>query len=377
MLHCWELPGSAGKTKVMIRIQTPHNGTFEEVLDQFRSTYPDCTIAPIGHGNINDTFLVMASAGKFILQRISAAVFPEPLHVITNFCKISEHLERKTDLVAHEWQFARPVYTDRGELFCRDESGDFWRGQTYLPHKEITIIADSGQAYELGRALGLFHLLMSDMDSQNLHDPLPEFHVLDTYLAEFDLARKENSSVGLELDYCHGIIDQHRGKTDLLKRAKKEGILTEQLVHGDPKMDNFIFNEAGCGVGLIDMDTAGAGLIHSDIGDCLRSACNLSGESANRDQDIRFDMDICRAILKGYFERAGNLLSTRQRCYIFDALLLITFELGLRFFTDHLLGDRYFKIKVPGDNLERAVNQFRLMGEIGKYEKEIRAVAER
>ena len=88
-------------------------------------------------------------------------------------------------------------------------------------------------------------------------------------------------------------------------------------------------------------------------------------------------MDICRAMLQGYFERAGNLLSTRQRCYIFDALLLITFELGLRFFTDHLLGDRYFKIKVPGDNLERAVNQFRLMGEIGKYEKEIRAVAER
>ena len=95
MLHCWELPGSAGKSKVVIRIQTPHNGTFEEVLDQFSSTYPNCTVARIGHGNINDTFLVTALAGKFILQRISAAVFPEPLHVQLISTKSLNTLKKK------------------------------------------------------------------------------------------------------------------------------------------------------------------------------------------------------------------------------------------------------------------------------------------
>ena len=355
----------------------PLNGTFQEVLDQFSSAYPNSIVAPIGQGNINDTFLVTAPAGKFVLQRISAAVFPEPLNIITNFCKISEHLERKTELVAPEWQFARPVYTDRGDLFFRDQRGDFWRGQTYLPHKEITMIADSRQASELGRALGLFHLLMSDLDVQDLRDPLPGFHVLPTYLEEFDFARKKNSSAGEKLDYCFEIIEQYRGKSDLFKRVKEEGVLTEQTVHGDPKVDNFIFNGVGYGVGLIDMDTVGPGLIHSDLGDCLRSACNRSGESVKRAQDIRFDMEICSAILKGYFQKGDTLLSALQRCYIFDVLLLITFELGLRFFTDHLLGNIYFKTEVPGDNLQRAVNQFRLLGEIEKYEQEIRKAAER
>ncbi|MCK5517533.1 MAG: aminoglycoside phosphotransferase family protein [Desulfobulbaceae bacterium] len=350
--------------------------TLVDVLKQYSSTYPDATVAPLGQGNINDTFLVTASAGKFVLQRISGAVFTEPLCVITNFSKISQHLERKIPVIAPEWQFARPVYTDRGNLFYRDRSGNLWRGQTYLPHKRMTIIEGSDQGCELGRALGIFHLLMSDMGSEDLHDPLPGFHVLPAYLDQFDLAWKEKFCVGQEIQYCLGIIDQCRGKANNLERAIKEGILTEQPVHGDPKIDNFIFNEAGYGVGLIDLDTVGSGLIHFDLGDCLRSCCNRSGEDGQRVQDVRFDIGICRAILDGYFQRAATLLSPLQRRYIFDALLLITFELGLRFFTDYLQGNRYFKVKAAGDNLRRALVQFRLVGEIEKFEQEIRTSAE-
>ncbi len=352
------------------------NRTLVEVLEQFSSSYPHCTVVPVGEGNINDTFLVTAPTGKFILQRISAAVFAEPLHVITNFHKISKHLERKTRVISSEWQFARPVYTDQGDLFYRDRTGDFWRGQTYLSHTAVTTMGDSGQACELGQALGLFHLLMSDMDCENLHAPLPGFHVLPTYLEQFDLVWKKKHHVGSQINYCLGIIEQYRNIVPLLERAKDEGILTEQAVHGDPKIDNFIFNEAGSGVGLIDMDTAGSGLIHSDLGDCLRSCCNLSGEDGKEEGEIRFDMGICRAILNGYFQRAGTLFSPLQRRYIFDALLLITFELGLRFFTDHLLGNIYFKINASGDNLQRGVIQFRLVREIEKYEQEIRIAAE-
>ncbi len=354
----------------------PINGVPTEVLEQFGSTYPDCTIVPIGQGNINDTFLVAASTGKFVLQRISAAVFIEPLHVIINFCKISEHLGKRTGMISPEWQFSRPVYTDCGDLFYRDELGDYWRGQTYLPHKAVTKIGDFSQAFELGQALGIFHLLMSDMDGENLHDPLPGFHILPTYLEQFDLVWNNKYFFGKKIEYCLEIIDQYRDKADLLEGAKKKGILIRQLVHGDPKIDNFIFNEAGNGIGLIDLDTVSSGLIHSDLGDCLRSCCNRSGEVGKKEQVVRFDIGICRAILGGYFQRAATLLSPLQRCYIFDALLLITFELGLRFLTDHFLGNRYFKIKAPGENLRRAVIQFRLVGEIEKYEQEIRAAAE-
>lgn len=352
------------------------NSSLVEVLKQFSSTYPDCTIVPLGQGNINETFLVTASTGKFVLQRISAAVFAEPLHVIKNFCKISEHLKQKTSVISPEWQFACPVYTDCGDLFYRDDLGDFWRGQTYLPHTAVSMIDDSAQACELGQALGLFHLLMSDMDRENLHDPLPGFHILPAYLDHFDVVWKEKKTAGIEIAYCHEIISKYRKKADLLERGKKAGILAEQAVHGDPKIDNFVFNGAGDCVGLIDLDTVGSGLIHFDLGDCLRSCCNLGGEDGQREQDVRFDIDICREILGGYFQRAATLLSPQQRCYIFDALLLITFELGLRFFTDYLLGNRYFKIKAMDDNLQRAVIQFRLVGEIAKLEQEIRAIVE-
>jgi len=352
------------------------NRILEKVLEQFSSTYPDCVVSPLGYGNINDTFLVTATAGKFVLQRISTAVFAEPLHVITNFRKISDHLQRKTDTMAPEWQCARPVYTDCGDLFYRDEVGGFWRGQTYLPHKRMVMTGDFALGYELGRALGFFHLLLSDIDGEDLHNPLPGFHVLPIYFEQFDLVWKKEIRAGRRIEYCRSIIEQYRGRAAVFEKAKKEGFLVLQPVHGDPKIDNFIFNETGTGVGMIDLDTVGSGLVQFDIGDCLRSCCNLSGEDRKKEQDVRFDMRICRAILDGYFQRAGTLLSSLQRRYIFDALLLITFELGLRFFTDHLLENSYFKIKAPGDNLHRAVTQFRLVGEIEKCEQEIRTITE-
>ena len=347
-----------------------------EVLEQFSSTYPGCAAVPIGEGNINDTFLVTSSSGKFILQRISAVVFKEPLHVITNFRKISEYLGRRTGQIAPEWQFARPVCTDNGDLFYKDGTGDFWRAQTYLPHKEDAPAGGFAQFRNIGQALGLFHLLMSDMDEKNLHDPLPSFHILPSYLEQFDLACINKECFGRYVDYCFEIIQQYRGRAGSLERAKKEGVLAVQPVHGDPKIDNFIFNEAGSCVGLIDMDTVGSGLIQTDLGDCLRSCCNRNGEGASGGNEIQFDMGICRDILDGYFQRAAVLFSPLQRRYIFDGLLLVTFELGLRFFTDYLLGNRYFKIKAADDNLTRAITQFRLVEEIEKYELEIRAAAE-
>ncbi|OEU56976.1 MAG: hypothetical protein BA862_09090 [Desulfobulbaceae bacterium S3730MH12] len=362
----------------MTRIQSPISvdGVLEELLSRFCPRHSDCTIVPIGHGNINDTYLVKTSAKKFILQRISATVFPKPLHVITNFQKIAAHLERRIGAIAPEWQFARSVLTDQGNLFFRDERGDFWRGQTYLHHKVVTVLNSRQQGYELGRTLGIFHLLVSDMDGETLHDPLPGFHILPQYLEKFDCTREKNSSMEAGSQYCQESIEKHRNKAAILERAKEDGILTKQPIHGDPKIDNFIFNKLGCGVGLIDMDTVSLGLLHYDLGDCLRSCCNRSGEGGGVNREIQFDMEICKAILEGYFLQAGSLFSPSARSYIYDAVLLLTFELGLRFFTDHLVGNRYFKIDFSGENLQRAVIQFRLVEEIEKYESEIRAAAE-
>jgi len=348
---------------------------FAEVLSRFCVEYPNCTITPIGHGNINDTYLVRSSTGRFILQKLSTFVFPKPHRVIDNFCRLVEHLEQKTGEIAPGWQFARPVNTSSGDLFYQDLKGEFWRGQTYLPHRTVSALSGSEQAQQLGQTLGLFHLLVSDLARENLYDPLPDFHILPTYLEQYDLAWRNRSDKRGEDVYCFEIIEKYRLRTVMLEEAKEEGILTVQAIHGDPKIDNFIFDKEGCGVGLIDMDTVGFGLLHYDLGDCLRSSCNRSGENPSVEGDVRFDMEICRAILHGYFRRAATLLSSWDRHYIFDAVLLITFELGLRFFTDYLRGNIYFKVEKSDENLQKAVIQFRLVEEIEKCEQEIRLLS--
>jgi len=350
------------------------DGVLKEVLPRFCRDPGDVTAAPVGHGNINDTYIVTTTAEKFILQRISALVFPEPLHVVANFQKIADHLEHKTAAIAPWWQFARVVNTVRGDSFYCDEAGGIWRAQTHLDYLSVRLLADSRQAREVGRALGIFHLLVADMDCRGLHDPLPGFHNLPQYLSRFDSIRSIECSMTESISYCLAAVEKQRENAAILERSREDGILVVQPVHGDPKIDNFVFNGAGDGVGLIDMDTVSPGLLHYDIGDCLRSCCNRSGESGAG--NVHFDMEICRAVLAGYLHAAGVLLSSAARDHIFDAVLLLTFELGLRFFTDHLMGDSYFKVSCRGENLQRAVIQFRLAEEIEKLEIQIRDAAE-
>ena len=143
-------------------------------------------------------------------------------------------------------------------------------------------------------------------------------------------------------------------------------------MHGDPKVNNIMFDrQTGLAVSVIDLDTTKPGLIHYDIGDCLRSGCNALGEETQDWPGVTFNLDFCRAILEGYLPPCRHFLSDADYHYLFDAIRLIAFELGLRFFTDFLNGDRYFKVKYPEHNLIRALVQFQLTTSIEQQEKEI------
>lgn len=347
-----------------------------DVLAAFCYDPATCAVAPLGFGNINDTYLVRSNSHSFVLQRINGNVFPKPLRVIENFQKISNHLTRKKNGARRQLQVAVPVLTLEKRLFYRDSNGDFWRGQSYLLHKSCKVLASPGQAYQVGRALAIFHRLIGDLDVQGLLDPLPGFHNLPRYLEEYDREMGITKIVtSEELSICVKTIKRYRQQAAILENAKLAGILTLQPIHGDPKVDNFLFGDQGEVLGLLDLDTVAMGLVHYDLGDCLRSCCNRVGETGGGILPITFDMAFCQALLNGYFSEPNQLLSKEQRSYIFDGVLLICFELGVRFFTDHLRGNPYFKVEQQGDNLLRAVNQFRLVDDIAEREKEIRAMA--
>jgi hypothetical protein len=266
-----------------------------------------------------------------------------------------------------------------GRDYYLDPQGGFWRAIGYVERSRCyQTVQSAGHAREAGLALGLFHYLISDLDPARLHDTLPGFHVTPRYLAHYDRVR---ASLAGDLppsdevrDGMH-FVEQHRASASVLEDALAAGKLRLRPIHGDPKINNFMIDEStGQAVSLIDLDTVKPGLVHYDIGDCLRSCCNLAGEETTRFDEVRFNLDLCRAILEGYLSVAAGFLDAYDVAYLYECVFTIAFELGLRFFTDHLEGDVYFKVQHPQHNLHRALVQFRLAASIEAQEAAIRAI---
>jgi len=337
------------------------------------------SVAPLGDGLINDTFLVTAGeAGgeRFVLQRINRRVFPEPGRIMENLRVLLNHVgERQAGGdPARDLRFPEIRLTRDGSAFCVDGEGGFWRALSFIPNaRSRNALQDFAQAEQVGYALGRFHALTSDLDPASLHDTLPGFHVAPRYLARFDrvVAGGPGTPSSAELRFALDFVAARRSAFAVLEEAK----LPLRIIHGDPKLNNVLFDEqSGRAASLIDLDTAKPGLVHYDLGDCLRSCCNRAGETPNDASGIAFDLDVCRAILRAYFAEVGAFLTAAERHYLYDAIRLLPLELGLRFLTDHLEGDLYFKVERPGQNLERALVQFRLAESVETQEKLIRSL---
>lgn len=346
-----------------------------EAAAAFRPEGRTCPIEVLGAGNINETYLVRSAQGPLVLQKINDRVFAEPRRVADNFARVTAHLRQKQRDQGLVFLTAEPVRTLAGDLCYLDKLGGLWRGQTYLAGvlPAAPCLAGVSQVERAGRTLARFHCLTADLDVSQLAEPLPGFHHLPGYMAELErVLAGEPPKLGDAGRFCLETIDRIRPGASLLEDARKAGVLTVQPIHGDPKIDNFIFTETGVD-GMLDFDTVGGGLIHYDLGDCLRSCCNRSGEKGSDPSTVAFDLDYCRLLLEGYFS-AGPLLAERQYSLIYEAASLISFELGVRFFTDHLRGNTYFRVASDGENLIRAVRQFRLVEDIAAKEREIRRI---
>jgi len=337
------------------------------------------SITPLGNGNVNLTYRVETTAeASFVLQRLNTQVFAQPELVMANLQVLSAHAQQRT-LACQRWEVPRVIKRRHsGQPWLR-AGGDFWRLLSFV-NDAVTLdaIATPAQALQVGRGLGLFHNLISDLPADQLADTLPGFHITPTYLAAYDLCLKSSRLKHCaRARWCAAFIEERRGLATVLETAKAEGRLSLRPIHGDPKVNNVMLcARTGVAVSLVDLDTVKPGLVHYDIGDCLRSACNPAGEGAPADAPIRFDPNLCQAWLEGYLGAARACLSEVDIDHIFAAVRLISFELGLRFFTDHLAGDGYFRCQHPGQNLERALVQFKLTESIEAQEQAIRTIVE-
>jgi len=362
---------SRGKEPDRIARQFAHQG---QVLE----------VRVCGSGNVNDTFLVTLDAPgerRFILQRLNTGVFRRPELVMGNLRTVTEHvrqrLQRQPLGPGRRFELPRLLLSRDGRDLVVDEAGHCWRALSFIEGAEtFDLIRDENQAREVGRALGLFHHLLADLPAHRLADTLPGFHVTPGYLEYYDeVLAKHGAGSSPEVAYGLRVVEHGRTWAGVLEGAQAQGRLSRHPIHGDPKVNNVMLDTAtGQAVGLIDLDTVKPGLVHYDIGDCLRSGCNLQGEETEHWQTVRFEPGLARAVLQGYVERARDILTDHDWAYVFEAIRVIAFELGLRFFTDYLAGNVYFKARHPDHNLIRALVQFKLTESIASQEKAIRAI---
>ena len=317
------------------------------------------TVAPLGDGLINHSFRVAAPDGAYVLQRINGDVFPAPERIMDNLAALAAAATAEPALGV---RLPALMLAD-GLPYVRDADGDVWRLMECIePSRTLRALDDTAQAAEVGRVLGRFHRLGAALSLATLAVTLPGFHYTPSYLAALDAA-VAGATVDAEARAALDDIAARRGLVTVLEDALARGDTRPRLIHGDPKVDNLLFDAAGeRALCLIDLDTVQPGLLHHDIGDCLRSCCNRAGEAGA--DSVRFDLALCSALLAGYAEAAAGLLSPAEIALIPPAIRLIPLELGIRFLTDHLQGDRYFRVRHRGENLLKARRQLALLADI-------------
>jgi Ser/Thr protein kinase RdoA (MazF antagonist) len=354
------------------------------VAQQFTTRGRVLDLREYGHGNVNDTFLVTvagAAEPHFILQRLNLRVFPRPELVMGNLATVGAHVSRRLALAplgaGRRFAVPRVLPAREGRDHVIDAGGSFWRALSFIDAAvTFDTIRDLGHAQEVGYALGRFHSLLSDLDPDSLADTLPGFHVTPGYLRHYDaVLERQGVSQSPEVKYGLQFISERRAFAPVLEEARAQGKLRLRPMHGDPKVNNVMLDPAtGQAVGLVDLDTVKPGLVHYDIGDCLRSGCNPRGEETEVWETVRFEPDLCQALLQGYLSLAPDFLAETDYAYLYDAIRLIAFELGLRFFTDYLAGNVYFKARHPEHNLARALVQFKLTESIESQAAALRAL---
>jgi Ser/Thr protein kinase RdoA (MazF antagonist) len=232
--------------------------------------------------------------------------------------------------------------------------------------RTIEIVGSPAVAREVGTALGTFHQLLADLPVADLADTLPGFHVAPGYLDHFDaVVTAFGQPTTPEEAWCWDFVAEHRAWVPALEDAHARGELRQRPIHGDPKVNNLLFDaQWGTAIAVIDWDTVKPGLVQYDIGDALRSVCNRDGEETPNWQAVRFDLELGRAMLEGYLGVARAFFDAADFDYVPAAARLIAFELGLRFLTDHLEGDVYFNVTRRGQNLARALVQLQLANSV-------------
>tara|TARA_B100000579_G_scaffold428389_1_gene438465 strand:- start:87 stop:1250 length:1164 start_codon:yes stop_codon:yes gene_type:complete len=327
-------------------------------------------------GLINKTYIVehlsYGKKSKYILQCLSN-IFESIEIVNINHKLITDHIKKKINkndlnFYSQRWEVPSLIRCTSNNLFLYPFDGGFWRAMVYIEDTfSFDILDDKLMAYQTGLGLAKFHLSCSDFDYKNLKSSINYFHNTKYFIDQFYISLndyefgKQDEHVNKRLQELILSLSKHIVYVEYILGLLEKKSIDQNIIHGDPKLSNFLFDiQYKYVVSLIDLDTVYSGYLLTDLADCIRSICNKAGEDPDSIDNVCFDINCCMYFLKGYFSlpiKSGN--------YCFELLpefiYLIMIELTIRFLTDFLRSNIYFKIKYPTQNLYRAEVQHRLL----------------
>jgi hypothetical protein len=342
------------------------------VFDKFAIYGDFISAAPYGSGHINDTYKVVSDqAGTivhYIFQRINTNIFKEPVGLMDNIRRVTSHIcARARGRKDASRQSLCIVQGKDLKPFVVDADGNYWRGYLFIEKAQTyDVIKNAEQAFEVARSFGNFQKELVDIPGGRLFETIPDFHNTPKRLEALEAAIKADmkgrvKDVAAEIDF----VMSRRGEVSKLVDLNAAGQIPERITHNDTKLNNVMIDDAsGNGICVIDLDTVMPGLVHYDFGDMVRTSTSPSMEDEKDLSRVYMQFNMFEALLRGYLESAGNFLNPVERENLPFSGKLITLEIGIRFLTDYLSGDVYFKIHRPEHNLDRCRTQFKLVSSI-------------
>ena len=325
---------------------------------------------PCGSGHINDTYAALYDqAGtpvRYIHQRINNRIFADIPALMENIQRVTDHLQDKLSeaAVLDRSRRALTLLTGpEGRPYFVDQSGNYWRTYLFIEKASTYDRAETTlQAREAARAFGEFQAYLNDLPVEGFHETIPRFHDtrsrFDTLLAAAEADPKNRAStVRAEIDWFRA----RENLVDVVLDGQRAGDVPVRVTHNDTKLNNVMLDDTTMeGVCVIDLDTIMPGSALYDFGDLIRTATVTGKEDEPETSRIGMDMDCFKALAEGYLSAMGRCLSEREIDLLAFSGLLITSEIGMRFLTDYLEGDRYFKVAREGHNLDRCRVQIAL-----------------
>ena len=327
-----------------------------------------CDARHYGEGHINDTFVVWREdhSKRFILQRINTDTFTDPVGLMENICGVTRHLREK--ILAAGGDPAREtlnvIPTLSGAACHLDAEGGAWRAYDFV---EDTIclqqVGSEADFRTVAETLGKFQNQLADYPASTLHETIARFHDTPNRYANFEKALAADAlgrakDIAPEVAFIHAREKDCHTLLDLLAA----GEIPLRVTHNDTKINNVLIDAAtGKGICVIDLDTVMPGLSAYDFGDSIRTGANDCAEDEPDQSKVHFDLHLFEVFAKGFLSTAGATMSEQEKSSLVWGAKLMTLECGMRFLTDYLEGDHYFRISRPAQNLDRARTQFTLV----------------